>query len=237
MVTGMKTTSSKHIVIFSHGFGVQKDSLGLFTEIGDMLAEQGIEPVLFDYNGINIETKEVCVKPFSEQANILQEVINKTVKENPDATIDIIAHSQGPVMVALANTTGIRKVILLSPFFHTDMQKIMDRYNKYTKSEIDFNGISRRVRKDGTTTIIPASYWAERFATDVYTLYNNLASRTDMTIINAAEDKVIEGGADLMKILNVPIINIHGDHDFSSEFRPKLLEIIRGIIITKVCPS
>ena len=65
----------QHIVIFSHGFGVLKDSRGLFTELSDMLSNHGIQSVLFDYNEIRLETNEVVVKPFSEQAKILQNVI------------------------------------------------------------------------------------------------------------------------------------------------------------------
>jgi len=220
----------KHVVIFSHGFGVGRDSLGLFTEIAEMLSPHGIESVMFDYNEFNPETREVFVKPFSGQAKILQSVIDRTVGENPGAVVDIIAHSQGAVMVALADVRSVRKVVSMSPFFHTDIQKIMERYKKFPASEVDFTGTSRRVRSDGTVTVIPAEYWAERFATDVYDIYNKLALKADLTIIRAGEDKVMEG-PDLLKIFNAKIINIHGDHDFSKEYRPNLISVVRSTII------
>ena len=221
----------KHIVIFSHGFGVQKDALGLFTDIEKALSPHGIESVMFDYCDYNEETKEIFVPSFSEQTKKLQIVIDETLKNFPDATVDIIGHSQGPIMVALANITGIRKVIAMSPFFHTDIHEITERYKKFPQSEINFSGISRRARSNGTTTVIPSEYWSERFATDVYDLYNKLALITDLTIINAGEDQVMKDkGADLLKIFNTRIINIHGDHDFSKEYRSDLINLIGGII-------
>jgi len=222
--------TKKHIVIFSHGFGVEKDSLGLFTDIAKMLSSHGIEPVMFDYNEINREKKEVTVKPFSEQTAMLQSVIDKTCKENPDAVIDIIGQSQGSVMIAEAKLLGVRKVISIAPFFHTDIHKIIERHKKFPTSQIDFSGTSRRVRSDGTVSIVPASYWQERFATDIYELYNNLALNTDLTIIRAGEDQIMEE-PDLLKIFNAYIISIHGDHDFKKpEDRRNLINVIEDIL-------
>ena len=172
------------------------------------------------------ERKEVIVKSFSEQTKILQSVIDKTVKENPDAVIDIIGHSQGSVMVAQANLSGIRKVISVCPFFHTDIHEVMERHKKFPTSQINFNGTSRRVRSDGTVSIVPASYWTERFATDVYDLYNNLALNIDLTIVRAGEDQIMHE-PDLLKIFNAYMISIHGNHDFKGEEdRKRLLEVI-----------
>lgn len=221
--------SQKHIIIFSHGFGVQKNSGGLFTDISEMLRASDIESVLFDYNEINHDKKEVLVQSFSDQAKILQKVIDDTVANNPDSIIDILGHSQGSVMVALADLKGIRKVISLSPFFHTDIHKILERYEKFPESEINFTGVSRRTRSDGTTTIIPPEYWSERFATDIYALYNKLALTTDLIIVNAGEDQIIDQ-CNLSKVFNAYIINIHGNHDFTGEDRKKLLEVVKDIV-------
>ncbi len=222
--------TKKHIVIFSHGFGVEKDSHGLFTEIAEMLSSFGVESVMFDYNEINRDTKEVTVKPFSEQTEILQSIIDNTRKENPNSVIDIIGHSQGSVMVAKAELRGIRKVISMSPFFHTDIHAVMERHKKFPTSQIDFNGVSRRVRSDGTVSIIPESYWKERFTTDVYELYNNLALNTDLTIIRAGEDEIMEG-PDLLKIFNSYVISIHGSHDFKKDARKNLISVIKDVLL------
>lgn len=222
-------SEKKHIVIFSHGLGVPKESYGLFTYIAERLSQHNIESILFDYGDRNDETKEVTVKPFSKQTKVLQTVIDDTRKKNPGAIIDIIGHSQGSVMVALANLLGIRKVVSMSPFFHTEIHKLSQRYNKFKDSEVDFTGISKRVRSDGTTTIIPPEYWAERFATDVYKIYNDLALSIDLTIINGGEDTVIDQ-TQLSKVFNAYIINIHGDHDFKGESREHVAKIVEYIL-------
>jgi hypothetical protein len=41
----------KHIIIYSHGFGVRKDDNGLLSYIAEHLPE--VESVLFDYYNIN----------------------------------------------------------------------------------------------------------------------------------------------------------------------------------------
>ena len=136
----------KHFVIFSHGFGVLKDARGLFTELSAMLSSHGIQSVLFDYdyNEIKHGTKEVITKPFSEQAKVLQCVIDETRTKNPDSTIDIIAHSQGTVMIALAKPHGIRRVISMSPFFHTDIDRVTERYKRFPQSKRRFAACQER---------------------------------------------------------------------------------------------
>jgi len=219
----------KHIVIFSHWFWVPKDSNWLFTDISEMLSNYNISSIMFNYNNYSSDGKEVFVKPFSEQVKILQSVIDKTKENYPDVVIDIIWHSQGSVILALADLTGIRKVISISPFFHTDIQEIMERHKELPESEIDFNGISRRIRSDNTTTIIPREYRAERFATDVYDLYNKLALKSDLTIIRAGEDEIMKA-PDLLKVFNAYIINIHGNHDFKWNDRKWLIKILENIL-------
>jgi hypothetical protein len=222
----------KHIVIFSHGFGVEKDALGLFTEIAERLKAHSIESVMFDYNDIDRSKKEVTVKSFGDQTKILQSIIDNVVVENKHAIIDIIGHSQGSVMVAKANLHGIRQVISISPFFHTDIQEVMERHKKFPTSEINFNGISRRVRSDGTVSIVPKEYWSERFATNIYDLYNNLALSVKLTIINAGEDQIMKD-PNLLKIFNAFIINVHGNHDFKGEDRVNLIKVVEEVITRK----
>lgn len=63
-------SKNNHIVIFSHGFGVGKDDRGLFTDIADSL--KNVKSVMFDYNDIDDEKKQMTVSPFSEQVKRLQ---------------------------------------------------------------------------------------------------------------------------------------------------------------------
>lgn len=220
----------ERVVIFSHGLGMRKDDGGLFTDIAEELAARNISSVLFDYNRINEDSKEVFVPPFSEQVPVLQQVINNARTEKPAAEIVIVAHSQGCIIPALADISGVSQVIALAPFFHTDISEVLKRYKKDPKNTIDFSGVSKRHRSDGTTTLLPAEYWSERFKTDVVGLYNALALKTKLTLVYGQEDQIMDFN-DLRKIKNTHIINIDGDHDFSGQYREGLIKLILNELV------
>lgn len=230
MAKDAKFLNKKHIVIFSHGMGVRKDARGLFTEISEFLSKYSMQSVLFDYCEINPNTNEVIVESFGEQAKILQKIIDKTNKDYPNCTIDIIAHSQGAVMTSLIEPTNISKIILLAPFFHTKAEDIVRRHNKNNSSSLDFSKTSKRKRSDGTITVIPPQYWAERFTTPIELLYNKLAAKVDLTIINASEDEIMNI-TNLTNIYNTSIINIKSNHDFTGEVRKDLKILLAKILI------
>ncbi len=64
---------NKRIIIYSHGFGVQKDDRGLFTDIAKDLP--GFEHFMFDYNEFDAEINTMSVTPLDKQAEILKEKI------------------------------------------------------------------------------------------------------------------------------------------------------------------
>jgi ACT domain-containing protein len=214
------------IVIFSHGFGLKKDNRGLFTEISGILNKQGIKTILFDYNKFNTKTNELFIVPFSIQAKKLEEMIDKTAENNPKSEIVIIGQSQGSFIPTLINNISkVKKVIGVSPFFHTNMKDIIRRYTASKDNELNFTGVSIRKRSDGSTTIIPPEYWKERFEARVEDLYNKLAEKTELVLISPLQDEIMDI-TDLRKIKQASIINLDGNHDFSSQYRPKLVEVI-----------
>lgn len=222
----MKINSkNRNLIIFSHGLGVLKDNRGLFTHLDNTLQPLGFDTIMFDYNDIDKKNNEVTVKPFSEQAKLLQHRIDRAIKENSDREIIIIGQSQGSLIPTLCNVSGIKLVIAISPFFHTSKNDVLRRYTAKKENIVDFTGVSRRARSDGTTTIIPAAYWTERFKTNVEGLYNSLAQNTQLTIVNALQDEIMEF-TNLKKIKYARIINTDGDHDFTHEYREILTEII-----------
>jgi hypothetical protein len=213
------------IVIFSHGMGVRKDDGGLFLDIARALEGRGVRNILFDYNRIDEEKKEIFTPPFSEQAVMLQKVIDETKQENPGAEVVVIGHSQGCVIPALCNVSGVTRVIGIAPFFHTDMAEVLKRHQSNPENVIDFTGISKRHRSDGTTTLLPPEYWSERFKTDVVALYNSLALKTGLTLIYGQTDEIMDFN-NFRKLKYTRIINADGDHNFSKQYRQGLIEII-----------
>lgn len=222
----MKYKPQETVILFSHGFGVMKDARGLFSFLGSMLESLGYSTVQFDYNEFNKDTKELFAIPFSKQAAILQKHIDNLIKENRYKNIIIIGHSQGGLIPALCTTRKkVSKVIGISPFFQTKVEDLEKRYTSLSDNKLDFYSITRRRRSDGSITVIPPEYWTERFTTDVVKLYNNLAEQTELTLIYAINDEVMDFN-NLRLIKNTRIINLDGNHDFSNQYREDLYKTI-----------
>lgn len=216
----------KHIVIFSHGFGVEKTDRGLFTDIASALPN--IETMLFDYNEVDETTGNITVRPFSVQAKMLMEVIDRTRKAHPEAVIDLVAHSQGCRVAALVSSREIRKTILFSAPTDAGTLRMVNRYRDNPATVFDFDGVSQIPRTDGTTTFIPAEYFKERNEeAPAIELYNRLADVTELVIIKGLQDTVL--GTTSFEGLNpkARLIEIEGDHDFTGSDREGMLEVVK----------
>ncbi|MCU0680587.1 MAG: hypothetical protein MUF50_04790 [Planctomycetes bacterium] len=153
-------STKKHIIIYSHGFGVRKDDNGLLSDVAEHLPE--LESVLFDYYELDEVNNNLLICPSSQQVYKLNKIINDIKTGNPEAIIDLIAHSQGAVVAAMAKPSGIRKVILLAPVFDMGLERTLSRYRTKPDAEVNIDGISRIPSSIGMTRIIPKEYWQER---------------------------------------------------------------------------
>jgi hypothetical protein len=165
----------------------------------------------------------------SGQAHILREQIAKVRAVDPAAVVDIICQSQGAIIVALARPAGIRKIIMLAPPTSSSTDRMVKMFQSRSGTAIDMQGVSRLARADGSTTQIPPEYWAERKNVDPLKLYGELAQMTELTIINAKQDDVLDKGS-FAELKGAQIINLDGSHNFSGENRKKLLETVANII-------
>lgn len=216
---------TKHIIIYSHGFGVRKDDRGLFTDIAAALPDA--ENIMFDYNKVDEAANTLTTAALDVQAQKLLDVIAKARAEHPDATIDLIAHSQGCVVAALAKPEGMRKTIFTAPptrVLDTErkIKEICEQYYiTFTK-----NDTIRIPRKDGSTTIIPPEYWRVRDGLDAQSMYNELAKQTELIIITATEDEVL-GSVHFDHLdPNIKIVEMKTGHNFEGEGRAKLIKMI-----------
>jgi hypothetical protein len=227
--------SSNHFIIFSHGFGVKKDSRGLFPEIAHTLNE--FEPIFFDYNIVNEEKGELRIQEFSKQVQILENIINKIKAEYPNAVIDIISHSQGAVIVGLLKPFGIRKTVLIAPPYSSKIDKMLKNFTSRAGTIIDFENDSKLMRSDGSISIVPKEYWIERSEVgDLCQIYNDLGKTTELSIIRALDDEVLDVDV-VQKVQTAKTINLNGDHNFSGESRVLLLnELQRQFYPSWHCP-
>jgi len=221
--------SKKHIVIYSHGFGVRKDDRGLLSNIAESLPE--VESILFDYYLVDEENKTITMCPPSEQAAKLTKVVHDAQAQYPEAIIDIIAHSQGTLVPALAQLHGIRKTILLAPVFDMSVERTLKKYRERPGAEVNLEGISKFPPVDGLTRLIPAEYWVERAALRPIEAYNNFTDDTELIVIEAKQDNILEKVdlSDLSpKIKQIPM---DGDHGFYYEARQPLIDLIRNLLL------
>jgi len=222
--------NNKHIVIFSHGFGVRKDSRGFFSGLSEIMPE--VESILFDYYDIDEINKTINISTVSNQAKRLNDVILKAKKENPDAIIDLICHSQGSIVAAIANPSGIRKTILLAPVFDMSTnERIFKKYASIPGAIINFNGISKIPSSDGFVRLVSSEYIKELMTINAELEYNNLAEKTELIIIEAKDDEVMINIDSKSLSSKLKLISIKGDHYFSGENRSLLYETVRSYII------
>lgn len=213
----------KHIVIYSHGFGVVKDDRGLFTDISSVLPN--FQNELFDYNHFDKERNAIIVSPLNKQAIKLGQVISKIQNDNPEAIIDIICHSQGCITAALACPDGIRKTVFLAPPDNLDIDRFIKKFNR-PGSTIDLEGESLLVRRDGGLTVVPKDFWTSMETPNVLNLYNRYGNKTDLTIVDATEDETL-GNTDFTKTVeNIKLNELRADHNFSGNSRSEVKNLV-----------
>ncbi|HJQ07868.1 MAG TPA: NUDIX domain-containing protein [Candidatus Saccharimonadales bacterium] len=221
--------NARHIVIYSHGFGVRKDDRGLFTDIAASLPNA--EHIMFDYNQVDDRANTLTVAPLTEQAKKLRQVAAEVEAANPDAVIDLVCHSQGCVVAAIAKPTGLRKTVFTAPPPDVDIEDKIRRWRVRYGTTFTTKGVTYLERKDGSTTIVPPAYWISLKNLDAQELYNTLAENTDLVIITATQDEVL-GEVALDKLApNIKVIEMATGHNFEDKARPKLTRIITAALV------
>ncbi len=222
-------SKNNHFVVYSHGSGVQRDDRGLFTDISQSIPE--VESVLFNYYSIDKQNKTLTICPFSSQIEDLNKIIADIRIVNPQAIIDLIAHSQGTIVVAMARPKGIRKVLLLAPVFDMGLERTLNRYRSRPTAHINLQGISTLPVLDGLVRIVPAQYWTERKRIKPFQEYNALAQSTEVIVIEARQDQIL-AKVDLSRLSSkLKLSSLDGDHGFSGQDRPGLIAAIRQYIL------
>lgn len=219
--------NANDVVVFVHGFGVRWDSRGMFIDIQVSLPKQW-GSVLFDF--YEASGSDVFVASIVDQVAKLNEILTTTREQNPKATIHIIAHSMGCIIVALAKLKVSGRIILLSPpesigtKFRTFFESIPG--SKKTGSTLIVP------RKDSTITHIPLSYFDESQAIDAQKAVAELSKQQIIFIIQTMKDEIL-GDTHYDKLKNnenIKIIQIESDHNFTGENRNKLIGLLQELL-------
>jgi len=222
--------SSGNVVIFSHGFGVTRDSHGMFNEIGDNLKNSYLV-VRFDYSIVNKKENWTKVFPYSIQAKMLQAVYDYIQKVFKSKNVSIIAHSMGCFIVGMAHLGNIDKILLLASPTGSPYIRMKEYFSKRSETVINEEGISRIKRSDGSITFVGKDVWDEMKTMNPYKSYSDLAKGNSIYIIRALADQVITGESyeKVKSIKGLTYIEIDGNHDFEGKAREVLIKKIKEI--------
>lgn len=221
--------SDDHVILYSHGFAVDKHSRGLFTDIVASLP--GIHHILIDYNTISDTGRFIRVTPIDVGVAILKQAIAEVRQTLPDeGSIDMICHSQGCVIAALASGVGIRRTVLIAPPHEFDEESVRRAFEGRRGVSINTKGDSIFARKDGVTAIVPAEYWASLQNIQPGQLYAKLARETELYIITALHDELYRPQMAVTYIPGAREYTIDATHNFVHDERQRLLHKIKGIL-------
>jgi esterase/lipase len=128
----------------------------------------------------------------------------------------IVAHSQGCVVACLANLPRIKKIFFLAPPTNNDLIKSIENFKKRPGTVIDFSGDSILMRRDGSKTIVPASYWQDRESLNYLELYKKLSRKNNLIIILAGQDDVVSNESSEVLSRLGKLVVIDGNHNFDN---------------------
>lgn len=218
----------KHYVIYSHGFGVDKTDRSLLSDIAAALPEA--EHILFDYNEIDEINRTITVNPLDEQVRRLQAQLAK-LDDSPSTVIDIVAHSQGCAVAALAladlKRNNVRRVLCLTPPDGLSAERMVKLFGSRPGCHIDLDGESTLQRRDGTKTIIPQSYWPSIKDVIAIEAYNRLPDLVERVIFYiASEDEILRQPNFSHADPRIELIHVDGDHNFKDQSRAVVTKIV-----------
>lgn len=221
--------SDDHVILYSHGFAVDRHSRGLFTDITASLP--GIHHILIDYNTISEAGRLIRVTPIDVGVAILKRAIAAAQQTSSDnGSVDMICHSQGCVIAALASGAGIRRMVLIAPPHEFDEESVRRAFEGRRGVSINMEGDSIFARKDGVTAIVPAEYWPSLQNIHPRQLYAKLARETELHIINALHDELYGPQAAVMHTPGAREYTIDATHNFVHDERQRLLHKLKVIL-------
>ena len=209
-------------LLFSHGFGVRKDSRGMFPDIAK--AFPGYKPIMFDYNNYDRKTNTTKVFSYRKQAKIIKSEISRINKKDDKAEITIIAHSQGAIVAGLCNIKTFKAVLLAPPTTVSARRSKLRPNRKVLK-----NGSLMIIKKDGSKILLTTAFMLGLRFTKPLRIYERLALREPTVIISAKQDEMVNN-LNLHKVRSAELYEIDGDHNFTGQYRKGLIKKLKQII-------
>lgn len=221
----------KNVVIFSHGFDVQRDSNGLFLDIVSYLPKD-FGFVFFDYHLYSNGNERL--RTISQQSVALREVTEWVINNLKPRTIHLVAHSMGCKIASLAKIASFDSIIYLAPAINhgTGFRKWFTTHPGATQTDDGWQ-IERR---SGKTTHISKTLFDEQEKLDPKELMIRYAANKPIEIIYALHDRFIPATQieELAKISSITITPIDADHNFTGSASHEVCTAIRSRLIKHI---
>lgn len=216
----------KHVVVFSHGFGVRRDARGMFTDIVQALPP-GWGYVLFDYDSFDEASGQQTVIGFNSRVERLQAVIEWVQDQKDVAQVSVVGHSLGALTIASLAPEKVASIVLIAPPL-----SLGSRFaEQFTEREgAKHEGHTWHIpRTDGTSTAVGDEQLAELMSVDAEGELAKLALFRSYVIILAGVDEIIPD-ADYTELITMPSVSMEGvdsaNHDFEGAARQELVESV-----------
>lgn len=213
---------SGKVIIFSHGFGVDRTDRGLLSDIGNVLKDEFLI-IRFDYNKIIPEKNAIYVFPLSLQAKMLEHVFAYSRRIFSPFHHTIIAHSMGCVIASSSKFKETNQTILLAPPLTSPYTTLKNNFSKRAGTTFNENDMTNIERSDGSITFVPAEFWTEVKKTNPLHLYRELQSKTSVYAIHPLQDQILsnEPYTKLKRLLKDHYYEQDGNHDYAPPPPPK----------------
>ena len=218
----------KKVIIYSHGFGVEKTSFGLFTDIETAFPEY--DHILFNY--YHHIGNSWTIPGLQEMARSLEKAVSNEKKIYDDITI--IAHSQGCTVASIAHLDHVRYVFLAPP-----TRSITEHFKEHfvsrrkDRAKIDANGNVHMIRKfDSQELIITSDWFNEMVGNDSYEKMCKIAKSGKLTIIEAIQDEDIKDRRRYgsLKKAGATLFSLDANHNFTDTGRISLTDALKSIL-------
>jgi Alpha/beta hydrolase family len=216
------------VVVYAHGFGVQRDSLGMFRDLAHGLPDT-YTSVLVDMNYVSGTT--VTLRTLTEQAEVLAQTVAEARRKRPEAQIHLVAHSMGCIVAAMLGDTDLGQVVFLAPPTKTSGGRSREKYMNYPGAVLE-GRVLTVPRRDGTTTVIDLDYFDDLESRNPAQIILDYAGRHPLTVVEALEEDVIKNAnyGVFEGQPGIELLAIHGDHNFTGEYREGLIGVVSSLL-------
>jgi hypothetical protein len=218
---------SGKVIVFSHGFGLQRDNRGKYTELGNRIKDRCIV-IRFDYNKI-IDDKSLLVPSLDVQVDKLGKVLEFVKEKFSSSRVNAVGHSMGCSVVGSLSPNKINKAILSAPVVKASGVDFIKNFSHRFEKDGGTNGYIKMKRSDGSYTYLENDFISSLENNKPIEDYLELGKKSILTIILPTKDKQIEYNS-ILKEKSFNIIKIKADHDFSGRTRKKWIKLIVDLL-------